>query len=299
MSVLKNKLKWLQDRQKMAKVFLDKNKKIILYIKLVGSVFFLAYILSRLNFVALEEIFKHIDYLYLFLALALTFVVSLIYNLRYYYILLKEKSNPGFLNLYLINRFSNLINFILPGGLGQELGRLAYLKKKKVAVFSSVIDRVLGLLSLALVGVLGLIFSQKYLFPAILGFLILVAIIIVFAIQIKKRTHYSIYRPLLLSIIYSLGLVLIAFFELKAVDSLVLFSELLIFVPLVSIALMLPISINGYGLREYLWVIMLGLPIETAVSYGLVGYIIGFLLSLPGLILVFDKRTIVSNKFHN
>jgi uncharacterized membrane protein YbhN (UPF0104 family) len=58
-----------------------------------------------------------------------------------------------------------------------------------------------------------------------------------------------------------------------------------VFVPLVSLAGMIPVSVNGLGVREALYILLfgrIGVPVETAVSLALLYLAVTFLASLPG-----------------
>ena len=58
----------------------------------------------------------------------------------------------NFIKFYLLNRAGNLMNFIVPGGAGQELSKLIVLKdiRKKELLHIFLLDRLSGLFSLML-----------------------------------------------------------------------------------------------------------------------------------------------------
>jgi len=59
----------------------------------------------------------------------------------------------------------------------------------------------------------------------------------------------------------------------------------LIFIPIVNLTIMVPLTINGFGLREsvyYLLFAQIGLPVETSVTLSLLNFLVVTLASLPG-----------------
>ena len=63
------------------------------------------------------------------------------------------------------------------------------------------------------------------------------------------------------------------------------FGVFLVFVPLINLSIMIPLTINGLGLRETLFYLLfsqIGLPVETAVSLSLVTLLAYILASMPG-----------------
>ena len=63
------------------------------------------------------------------------------------------------------------------------------------------------------------------------------------------------------------------------------FIVFLIFVPLINLSVMVPLTINGIGLRESLFYLLfsqIGVPVEMAVSLSLVNFLIVVLVAIPG-----------------
>ena len=66
------------------------------------------------------------------------------------------------------------------------------------------------------------------------------------------------------------------------------------FIPLVYVAVLIPISVGGLGVREgtliYLFG-MVGVPPEISISVGLLSHVLQLVVGLPGLIpFLFDQR---------
>jgi uncharacterized membrane protein YbhN (UPF0104 family) len=77
------------------------------------------------------------------------------------------------------------------------------------------------------------------------------------------------------------------------------FSPYLVFVPLINLSIMIPLTINGFGLREYLYTIFfneLGVMPETAVALGLLSAFILALIALPGGVIYSLSKADVAGK---
>ena len=87
-----------------------------------------------------------------------------------------------------------------------------------------------------------------------------------------------------ISVFYTIGLVCISYLSFRAVGVTGVFVNLFWIIPALSILLMLPLSINGIGLREYFLFYFLGISKELIIAYALLNYVIYIILCLPGMI---------------
>jgi uncharacterized protein (TIRG00374 family) len=79
--------------------------------------------------------------------------------------------------------------------------------------------------------------------------------------------------------------ILVVFLNANALGIRVPVAALAVFVPLISLAGMLPISVNGLGIREALYLLLfgrLGVPADAAVSMALLYFAVTLAASLPG-----------------
>jgi len=79
--------------------------------------------------------------------------------------------------------------------------------------------------------------------------------------------------------------ILVVFLNAKALAHDVPASALAVFVPLISLAGMLPLSVNGLGIREALYLLLfgrIGVPADVAVSLAVLYSVVTFAASLPG-----------------
>jgi uncharacterized protein (TIRG00374 family) len=88
-----------------------------------------------------------------------------------------------------------------------------------------------------------------------------------------------------LSFVHQGGVIAVVFLNARALSLEVPLSAVAVFVPIVSLAGMAPISVNGLGVREALYILLfgrLGVPAETAVSLALLYLAVTVVASLPG-----------------
>jgi uncharacterized protein (TIRG00374 family) len=87
------------------------------------------------------------------------------------------------------------------------------------------------------------------------------------------------------SFLFQAVVILVVFLNANALGLSVAVSALAVFVPLISLAGMLPISVNGLGVREALYLLLfgrLGVPADAAVSLALLYFAVTLAASLPG-----------------
>lgn len=105
------------------------------------------------------------------------------------------------------------------------------------------------------------------------------------AIEPYKRAHGAIAAALVLSFVHQGVVITVVFLCARALAIDVPLAPFAVFVPIVSLAGMIPVSVNGLGVREALYVLLfgrVGVPSETAVSLALLYLGVTLLASLPG-----------------
>lgn len=272
------------------KTFAACHKKPFFVVRLAFSMVLLVFVLRKINIAEIPSLFGEVNPALALVALLVTFLISLLFVLRIY-LLFGHIEKLSFFEHYLVNRAGNFFNFFMIGNLGQEISRIRYYKtSKKNTIFVSLLDRLLGALSLLAI----LLFFGRRLWETLgvsffLGMCILVAVILVFIYLVgyfSKKTGIKTGRvniSFFISIFYSFGLVLIAFLSFKAVGVQNIFLDLIWVIPSLSILLMLPISINGIGVKEFFLIYTLSIDPHLVIMYSLLDYTIFIVLSLPGL----------------
>ena len=87
------------------------------------------------------------------------------------------------------------------------------------------------------------------------------------------------------SFLFQAVVILVVFLNAEALDVHPPIASLAVFVPLISLAGMLPISVNGLGLREALYVLLfgrIGIASDAAVSMAVLYFAVTLVASLPG-----------------
>jgi len=100
-----------------------------------------------------------------------------------------------------------------------------------------------------------------------------------------KKKRYLLLVCVLISLAFNLTLISVNYFIARALNLDIAFFYFLIFIPLISLFLMLPVSISGIGLRESAYVFLftkVGATPAQALSISLVGYGLVLILSLLG-----------------
>lgn len=102
------------------------------------------------------------------------------------------------------------------------------------------------------------------------------------------RAPGTVAAAILLSFVHQAVVILVVFLNTRALEHPFPLTAIAVFVPLISVAGMLPVSVNGLGVREALYLLLfgqLGAPAEVAVLLGLMYFAVTLAASLPGGIL--------------
>jgi uncharacterized membrane protein YbhN (UPF0104 family) len=233
------------------------------------------------------------------------------------------------ISYYLIGMFFNLF---APGTVGGDLSRVYYLVKHQErddqarpvpmmrAALSVLMDRAIGMVVLIWVGAAGLLLFPSYPVPSFIrtvtlclafGFVVCGVLLPVWRRLVPEgrnstldkfrlvfRSYRSHWRAIVQGILLSLIVHLIqAWMHVvmgRALNLVIPFSFALIVYPLVGTFAAIPISLNGIGLREGGYVLLLGLigiTAENGIAFGLLLFTIIALDSLIGGIVFLVKRS--------
>ena len=105
------------------------------------------------------------------------------------------------------------------------------------------------------------------------------------AITPYKSAVPTLVAALLLSLAFQAFVIAVVFLNARALSLAVPLSAVAVFVPLVSLAGMVPVSVNGLGVREALYILLfgqVGVSPESSVSLALVYLAVTVVASLPG-----------------
>jgi len=287
------------------------HKKLLIFVfKLVISSFAFYLISRKTDMAHVVLILKSIGIVTFLSASALYVLSQVLSTMRWSLLLPDQYSLKRLFSLYMIGAF---FSSFLPGVVGGDAIRAYYLNKdaKKISVTLAAVfmDRYIGLVTLMMIGICAFPFSldifgdspHLWLMPGF--FLSFVSgSVLFFGLRLGRRfklmtdiyEYFSVLRKqkmvILKTIVLSIGVQLLNFFAVIIIASRmgedISLLLLGVFLPIVITIAALPISIAGLGVREGVFVILLGLigiSPEAATSLSLGWFLSIFVGSLPGL----------------
>ena len=267
------------------------------------------------------------------MAMAIAFIIlALIVSAIKWGILLRAQvasiSLPYLFNTYLIGLFFN--NF-LPSNIGGDVVRITDIAKRTgrgpEAVASVVGERLISGLALALTAMIGLLLSPQVsgqFAPIVAGLIVFFAAVMgLLASRRAKRVVSSLIRRLLgpkwfdrtgrvvasmalairdpstffwamlWSFAFHLTLVLVTYAIFIGLDISLPFMSLVLYVPIIAAIQLVPVSVNGFGVREVAYVYFfgtVGVSNAGAAAASLLFGILVMLVSLPGGLIFASRR---------
>jgi uncharacterized membrane protein YbhN (UPF0104 family) len=100
-----------------------------------------------------------------------------------------------------------------------------------------------------------------------------------------RRASGPLAASLALSFLFQGVVILVVFLNAKALSHDIPVLDLAVFVPLISLAGMVTVTVNGLGLREVMYVLLferIGTPADVAVPMALLYFAVTLIASLPG-----------------
>lgn len=303
-----------------------KNKKTaVLILKACVSISLLTYLLMNIEW---QKVFDNLSSANIFLiAAASSLNILERFEMTYKWNLLIKVRNifVKFWRLFWINSIGSFLGLFLPSSLGTDVVRGYYLMKnnseKAVSISSVFVDRVLGVFSLLIMGLIAVFLSEdvlaKYNLREIVVILFALSTISIYIFQrnevngflqkinekfkFKKisenilKLHTSILEykkypkvvtiSFVITILVQITRVLTYYVIALAFNVEVSIVYFFLFVPLIMIVMMIPITIGGFGLREGTFVAfftLVGMSINDAV---VITFVNSFLDTINTLIL--------------
>lgn len=308
--------------------------KPITVLKTIVSVGLLALVFTHLDLNQAWTQFQYLSWPFIVFALLFYTGCQLLSCFRWLVVLQSSGHSvpmSSLLSSYFAGMF---LNIFLPGALGGDAYRVYRVAQKtkdsEVALVSVFLERFTGLAALSALALLGLPPAFKVvgrwdiilLFMTCVGMLVGAVLLIAsprvliwaepwlekfrlsrlaarFAkIQILLRKFAQDRRSLALSMGLSLLLQLaIVYYHYLVAQQLripISYLELLVFIPIIVVVTLLPISLGGLGLKEGLWVYLfsrIGLTVEQALLLSFTITALSWLLSLPGAVILLLDST--------
>ena len=297
-------------------------KRLIDLLKIIVSLILIVVILRSINVKALWEVVRNANLWYLLVA-QIVWMLGVVVRAYRWQTLVRDQGVDASLgelaSLYFVG---SLFNNLLPSGFGGDAVKMYELSQRSEqgaeAVSSVLVDRFMGLIALQAIGLVALIFAWQ-----LVPLQVVALTVTLFGVSLMAAWVVS-YRPLweflaervplfnrLLSInavrsfvsslqsysssalLRSFGVGIVFNVMLIAANFLVGLalgvdlppSYYMIFVPLTSLVLVLPISFAGLGVREGAYVVLFklaGVAPEVALSMSLLVYVLGTM--MPGLV---------------
>lgn len=295
----------------------SKRTLIKLIIKIAVSITFLIFLMSKLHPETLLGEFKKVKISYFLLATISYIFTMYLSTKRWTYFIKLDKSFKELFELYMIGTFFNLF---MPGTVGGDAVKAYYLyrgsQKKGDSLVSVFMERYMGLCGLIFIAMVGLLLGYKYvagsfIIPLMLTIVIsfilasLVVVFLPYEIFYKKLKgvrdsirHYltnfrTVSHTLLLSLfIQGIGIWVVYLLGLSiGINS--SFTTYLVFIPIISVISMVPVSFSGIGVREYSFLYLfgvVGVPKEKSVSLSLLWFFVMIITGLIGMFFYIKKK---------
>ncbi len=102
-------------------------------------------------------------------------------------------------------------------------------------------------------------------------------------LQTLRRDGRALGASLIFSLIVQIDSILVMWILAQAIGVTTPFSTFLVFIPLINLTLLIPLTISGFGLREGAYLLLFSsLPAEVSITLSLLNYVVLLLAGLPG-----------------
>lgn len=305
-------------------------KKWINLLKISVSVLLLVLLFRRVDFAALWQHYANIHWGFLGLAFFILFWQTALSALKWKFILKADQSHVPFVFLWKTYLIGNFLSLFLPSSIGGDFYRIYAVRdasrslgKSTSSVLFDRLSGVFALLSISLISSLFLPDNEYNLLllagyvVAIVAFLVMTSTSMLVRLRsmkifqskwtnwvLKIMESFNAYRQdapklaliLLISFIFQLNIVVLNKFYTLSLGIDIPFRQLLVIIPLIYLTEVLPISINGLGVRESAFVFffsLLGHPREEALAVSLLIVFLRYLMGSIGgtLLLLNSART--------
>jgi len=292
------------------------NKKVIGAIKLAVSSALIVYLFSIVDFGETFSRFKTIDSRFILAALALLIVQVAVSALKWKLILRSDGLDTPYLRLLNAYYIGNFLSLFLPSSFGGDIYRVYALSADNRSLgktTSSVLfDRLTGLFALLTIALIGYVSMPDTKFDMVFVALYLLGLVsfwlctsqrAVTALQASsigiirklavllesfrtyRRDLSTLWKVIAISMFFQFMIVVINKIYALALSIDISLGELLVIIPLVYLTEVLPISINGIGVRDSAFVffyVMLGYTKEEGLAVALLVLAMRYVSGLVG-----------------
>lgn len=312
----------------------ESRRPFILILKLLVTTSLFVWIFSQVDFDTLANSLVNTKLSYFYLAIISHALAFTLFSVRWWYLYKTQDTSSRYRDTFKSYYLGLFFNNFLPTGIGGDVIRILRLRKfgytTHLLVSSSLMDRILGLTSILMMGLVALSITPDFvlhpntkLIIYIIAILTPFGLLFLFSDYMPKLTQLAIQRfhkgrltDFLLNVMSTLheyrqsrprvlvALILSILAQYFIIASYVLvgfsldislpISVFFIIIPIVFLATSLPISIGGLGVREGVIVSLFSLfnvNTQAAIALSILYFIIILLISLPGgLVLLSNKK---------
>lgn len=295
------------------------------WLRLLLSSILVVFIFKMVKFNRLIELISAIKFPFLCLALALDIFERLLMAYKWKFLLAIKRINLAFSKSVKIYFVSTFVGTFLPSGLGGDILRAYSLSKQGAdssqAISSIIVDRILSLLSSLIIAIVGILLYSKLRHDSNVLQSVMVTVagfgIFLFVVMNKKMMQwfferlkifklprlqskmeqlynasldYNDHKPALfyvfiLSFLFQFVRVMVTFAGSLALNQHIDAAYFFIFVPVIILLAVLPISVAGIGVREGAFVYFfsqVGMSASEAFTLSLLIYAVAMIATLPG-----------------
>jgi glycosyltransferase 2 family protein len=300
------------------------NKKTLIFLlKAIISISLLTFLLSKIDWPKVTQSLGSANIILLVVAISLNIIERFQLTYKWNLLIKVRGIMVAFGRLFWINSIGSFLGLFLPSSLGTDVVRGYYLVKnnseKSVSISSVFVDRVLGMFSLLLLGLVSVFFAgaliSKYNIQTYIIVVFLIAVVSFYLFQKKQsaivlekflkrlkhkkiienglKLHSSILdykkypKTLVISFIITLMVqvtrVLTYYFVALSFNIHISPIYYFLFVPIIMIVIMIPISLGGLGVKEGTFVAfftLAGMSVNDAVIISFVNSLLDTLNTL-------------------
>lgn len=307
---------------------LKANKILLIALKLAISSSLLYLVLTKTGIKEVFSTLRSVSILSFIAAVALYIVAQITSTIRWKLLLPEGIGIRRVFSLYMIGAF---FNTLLPGVIGGDAVKGFYLYqltgKGSMSLASVFMDRYIGFIGLIIICTLSFPFGYKYFSGSHLEWMLpfvivsfIIASFLIFGLRLGRQirllsefyAYFHAYRNQTRIILQALGLsIILQLMGIFTVYVLALgmgqdipFLVFLIFLPLIILFTMIPVSISGLGVRESAFVLffgLVGMKPEVSTALSLLWFLTVSIASLIGLIeyLKYKKELTPENSMKN
>ena len=308
------------------------NKKIAVLLKVIVSLGLITFLINQVDFKAIVNILKNVDITMIIYAMILLTIQVFIATTRWQFVLKCQKIMLDYKNTLQILWSGLFFNQAMPSSVGGDVIRGYYLKKQGItlgrATLGVLMDRLFGMVGLLLLVVASLpllfeLINDSIARSGVLFIALGISLALLFIFFTDKlpgnfshlkiirgfyslsqegrhciAEHYNGIIILVISILIHLISVIVVMIMATGLGINVEWGGFLLIIPLVTLMMVVPISIAGWGVREGVMVVgfgYLGVVPEAALALSILYGLLMLVVALPGGIVWAFKRNHTPN----